>query len=327
MSYLGPGAELVLNKLLKELAEEKISDVISSYEKYTNHYFFEPAIQREVPVTESDVIAALDHLADTGILSGEEFQSRYCVECFGVNVELTAKCPNCGSTKVLFGKIVTHRCGLKDIEAAYGKSGSWVCPQCKEGIYSLHEECNVGGPSYKCKACNVFFEVPRNCYTCSDCGQVYEPGEEPYVRIKKYKPSPILKALRNDIISCHKLFDALCNYLVKNKYVVRRSILYDEDDTSVFWDAIAEKGRSKYGILVLSPSEKLDIITAERIIAKKRTSKLKAAGIITTQLPSNVVQGKLSREKITILNADKYRLPSEIEIKKAASALAPELSS
>ncbi|MEM3637452.1 MAG: hypothetical protein QXX17_01950 [Conexivisphaerales archaeon] len=326
MSYLGPGAELVLNRLLRALAEERVSDIVSSYEKYTNHYFFQPSIQHEVPVTEPDIISALEHLQDTGILSGEESQSRYCVECFGIDVELAAKCPSCNSTKVSFGKVMIHRCGFKDLEEAYGTVGEWVCPQCKEGIYSPYEECKVEGPLYKCKSCNTFFETPRSCYVCKDCGQQYEMGDEPYVRIRKYRPTPIMKALKDDILASYKLFDALCDQFSKGRYELKRSVLSDEDETTVYWDAVAKKGRNKFGLLVLSPSERLDIVTAERIIAKKRTSALGAAAVITAQNASATVHGKLRREKIALLNPTKSLLSSESEIRKVAAEIAPELS-
>jgi hypothetical protein len=326
MSYLGPGSELVLNRLLRALAEGRVTDIISSYEKYTNHYFFQPSIQHDVPVTESEIISALEHLGDTGILAGEESQSRYCVECFGVDVELAAKCPSCNSSKVYYGKVMTHRCGFRDIEEAYGSSGKWICPQCKEGIYSPYEECKVEGPIYKCRSCNSFFDAPKSCYVCRDCGQVYEMGEEPYVRIRKYKPTPILTALRDDIISSYRLFDALCDQFQKNKYELKKAVLSDQDETTVYWDALAKKGKSKYGLLVLSPSERLDVVTAERIIAKKRTSNLGAAAVITAQKASAIVQGKLRREKISILNPEKSMLTSESEIRKVASEIAPELS-
>jgi len=227
---------------------------------------------------------------------------------------------------VYYGKVMTHKCGFRDVEEAFGQTEKWVCPQCKEGIYSPYEDCKVEGPSYKCKACNTFFEVPKSCYVCKDCGQVYEIGDEPYVRIRKYKPTPILRALKNDITSSFKLFDALCEQFVKGKYELKKAVLSDHDETTVYWDALARKGKSIYGLLVLSPSERLDLVTAERIIAKKRTSSLGAVAIITTQNVSATVQRKLRGEKIAILNPDKSMLSNESEIKRAAALIAPELS-
>src|SRR5579885_979625 len=138
--------------------------------------------------------------------------------------------------------------------------------------------------------------------------------------------TPSLRALRDDIISSYKLFDALCEQFQKNKYELKKAVLSDQDETTVYWDALAKKGKSKYGLLVLSPSERLDLVTAERIIAKKRTSNLGAAAVITAQKASAMVQGKLRREKIAVLNPEKSMLASESEIKKFASEIAPELS-
>lgn len=316
MSYLGPGSELVLNRMLRGLTERKIQDIISSYEKYTNHYFFEPSIQSEVPVTESEILAALDHLTDTGILSNDESFSRYCVECFGVRVGLASRCPECNSTKVFYSKLLTHKCGFNDIEEAYGEVGKWVCPNCKEGIYSVYSECKVEGPVYKCLSCGSTFDVPKSCYICADCGTVYEMGEEPYVRIRKYKPTPILNALKNDIASSFRLLDALCNFFVKGKYEVKKSVLLDEDESTVYWDAVATKGRNRYSVLVLSPSERLDPITADRIIAKKRTASITAGIIITTQQVSEDVLKKLRSEKFSVVNPLLTKFAEESELKK-----------
>jgi hypothetical protein len=318
-----PGTAFALTQILRGFSQGSFSDVVSSYEKYTNHYFFHPALENEIPVPQSDIINALDYLDNQGVLLSEETITRYCIDCFSLDVELSQKCPSCGSLDVLFGKTLTHKCGYKDIEGNFGSPENMICPGCKEGIYSIFSECQVGEPTFMCRTCKSYFEVATPAYVCKDCGRIYKAGEEPYVRIKKYEPAPLLIALKPDIISTFKLYEALCGYLEKKDLQLRKNAILDEGEIITYWNALlyAQNSKERFGILALAPIEKLDFETVESLIRSKKAAKLDAVFAI---LASNVPQDqskRLSDERILIVNPRLTRFDIESELGKTVSPL------
>ncbi len=130
-------------------------------------------------------------------------------------------------------------------------------------------------------------------------------------------------ALKPDIISTFKLYEALCGYLEKKDLQLRKNAILDEGEIITYWNALlyAQNSKERFGILALAPIEKLDFETVESLIRSKKAAKLDAVFAI---LASNVPQDqskRLSDERILIVNPRLTRFDIESELGKTVSPL------
>jgi Zn finger protein HypA/HybF involved in hydrogenase expression len=323
LPYFSPGTQFALGYILKGFAEDDFTDVVSSYEKYTNHYFFHPAFENEIPVPQSDIVNALSFLDNQNILISEETITRYCVDCFSLNVELTQKCPSCGSLDVLFGKTITHKCGYRDIEGAFGNPDKLICPRCKEGIYSIYSDCKIGDPTFVCRTCKSYFDVATPVYVCKDCNRIYKSGEEPYVRIKRYEPAPLLAAIKQDIMSTFLLLEALCSYLEKKGLDVRRNAILDQGEIITYWNALLlrKESKEKFALMALAPVFQLDEDMIDMLVNSKKAAKLDGLLVIYANALADAQPNSFTNERIYFVNPRQTKFDVESELVKTAAPL------
>jgi len=103
MHTLNAGSELIVNQIFRGYANEKISRVVCTYEKFSNHYFFDPPLDTATMVSYSGILNALVFLDTNGYFVAEESVTTYCVECFAMGLNLVGRCPSCGSGKIKRG--------------------------------------------------------------------------------------------------------------------------------------------------------------------------------------------------------------------------------
>jgi hypothetical protein len=328
LAVLNAGSELIVNRVIRDLIEGKIAKVVSTYEKFSNHYFFDPPLDNQTLVPFSDILNALLSLDSAGFLSSEESFTTYCVECFAMGLNLVGRCPSCRSSKIKKGRVILHKCGYQDFEELFRQGDSWTCPSCKQKLYRLEADYRDEGMRYKCVACSSIFEKYSTQYQCPECQASYPEGQEPSVNFKVYTPTELLLERKFFAHNSFELSDLVARHLSKMGYDVRNSLLLEESGEAFYWDVAAtlrgSTPKRRVGVSVLPLNSSLEKEEVNRLILKKKRTGFESVVVVSPADAEADLSLKLSRKGIYLLDSKKPISQSQRELEQAVVPFLPK---
>jgi hypothetical protein len=327
MKGLNAGSELSVNYLSKNFAFGRLSKVVSIQEKFSNHYFFDPAIDKETSVPYSDILNALSTMDGWGYLSSTRSVTRYCVECFTMGLSLVGRCPFCGSTRIRRGKVLSHKCGYRGFEELYRQGEKWICPKCQKQLYMNGADFKDEGMLFKCMTCGNIFDKYATYYQCPNCHAYYEEDQAPSIEFVVYEPTAPLTAKKPLIANSFKINERVAQYLTKQGYESKLYYVQEKQDELLYWDLYASRGSAEgensVVVSVLPLVDQLDEESLDELVAKKQKSGFRSLVVITPALVSQSVATKLSEKNIYVLDSHFETLMDEHVLE---GYLAPVLS-
>jgi hypothetical protein len=329
MRGLNAGSELSVNYLSKNFAFGKLAKVVSIQEKFSNHFFFDPAIDKETSVPYSDILNALSVMDGWGYLSSTRSVTRYCVECFTMGLSLVGRCPFCGSTRIRRGKVISHKCGYRGFEELYRQGEKWICPKCQKQLYMSGADYKDEGMLFKCMTCGNIFDKYATYYQCPNCHAYYEEDQAPSIEFVVYEPTAALTAKKPLIANSFRINERVAQYLTKIGYEIRLYYVQETNEELIYWDLLAklpgeEEKEANIGVSVLPLVDQVDDDVVEDLITKKKRAGYRSMVVITPALVGQEMATKLSEKDIYVLDSHFETLMDE---KILAGYLAPVLSS
>jgi hypothetical protein len=325
MHALNAGSELIVNQIFREYANEKISRVVCTYEKFSNHYFFDPPLDTTTMVPYSDILNALVFLDTNGYFVAEESVTTYCVECFAMGLNLVGRCPSCGSGKIKRGRVLAHKCGCHDFEELYRQADGWSCPSCKKRLYVAGADYTDEGMRYKCVSCGSIFEKYSTNYQCPECMSTYAEGDEPSVNFKLYMPTRFAQSKKHQIRTAFRINEMVGNYLAKMGYDIRMFFLQEHTGEPLYWDLVATHPTRKtagiVGVSVLPVADIIDKETFQRIVSKKKRAGLSSAVVVSPARIDSSAILRLSQKGVYVIDTQDQALLQESEIEKQIAPL------
>lgn len=328
MRGLSAGSELSVNYLAKNFAFGKLSKVVSIQEKFSNHFFFDPPIDKETSVPYSDILNALSVMDNQGYLSSSRSVTRYCVECFTMGLSLVGRCPFCGSTRIRRGRVISHKCGYRGFEELYRQGEKWVCPKCQKQLYMNGADFKDEGMLFKCMTCGNIFDKYATYYQCPNCHAYYEEDQAPSIEFIVYEPTTALTAKKPLIANSFKINERVAQYLSKMGYEIRLYYVQEASEELIYWDLLAktrlqDEKEEGVGVSVLPLLDQLEEDVVEDLITKKQRSGYRSMVVITPALVGKEIATKLSEKDIYVLDSHFETLTEE---KVLESYLAPVLA-
>lgn len=326
MKGLNAGSELSVNYLARNYAYGRISKVVSIQEKFSNHFFFDPPIEKETSLPYSDILNALSVMDSWGYLSSTRSVTRYCVECFTMGLSLVGRCPFCGSTRIRRGKVLSHRCGYRGFEELFRQGEKWVCPKCQKQLYMNGADFKDEGMLFKCMTCGNLFDKYATYYQCPNCHAYYEEDQSPTIEFIVYEPTAPLTAKKPLILNSFRINERVAQYISKLGYETKLYYTQETKEELIYWDLFAKSSNdeeSYIGVTVLPLFDQLDDDVVEDLIIKKDKAGFRSMVVITPASVGKEIATKLSEKDIYLLDSHFETLMDE---KVLASYLAPVLS-
>lgn len=325
MRALNAGSELIVNQIFREYSNEKISRVVCTYEKFSNHYFFDPPLDTTTNVPYSDILNALVYLDNGGYFVAEESVTTYCVECFAMGLNLVGRCPSCGSGKIKRGRVLVHKCGCRDFEELYRQSDNWQCPSCKKRLYVAGADYTDEGMEYKCVSCGSIFEKYSTNYQCPECMSTYAEGDEPSVNFKLYLPTRFAESKKHQMKAAFRVNEMVGNYLAKMGYDIRMFFLQEHAGESLYWDLVAshpnKRSTGMVGVSVIPVADTIDRESFQRLVLRKKRAGLASAVLVSPARVDGTTIMKLAQKGIYYIDAQDEGFLHESEIERQIAPL------
>jgi DNA-directed RNA polymerase subunit RPC12/RpoP len=315
MKGLNAEAELSVNFLARSFAFRKLTKVVSIREKFSNHFFFDPPIDKETSAPYSDILNALSTLEGWNYLQSSRSVTRYCVECFTVGLNLVGRCAFCGSTRIRRGKVLSHKCGYRGFEELFRQEDKYICPKCQKQLYIEGEDYRDESLQYKCMTCGNIFEKYATYYQCPSCHAYYEEEQAPSIEFVVYEPTSTLLSRRSVITNSFKISERVAQYLSKVGYVTKMYNVQEAKDDLVYWDLTAQKtdgsASSNIGVTVMPFYDKFDEELISTVSMKKDKSSYSSAMVITPAQADQKLISDLGEKSIFVLDSNFETLMDE----------------
>jgi DNA-directed RNA polymerase subunit RPC12/RpoP len=294
---LNAESELSLSLIIRDFAYEKLSKVVSIQEKFSNHYFFDPPLDKELPVPYHNILNALAALENWGYMASLKSVTRYCVECFTMGLNVAGRCPFCGSTRIKKGRMFAHKCGYRGFEEIFRMGDKWVCPKCQKQLYMEGGDYKDEGSQFKCMTCGNIFENFATFYQCPNCHTYYEEAQAPSIEFVTYNPTNTMTMRKGTIKSAYDVTERVAQYLQKSGFEQKMYSLTEMKEEFYFWDVVAQKGKepgTAVGVGTLPLFDIVDDDFEKELIDKKERSDFASALYIT---PAQVAKGPVAKMK------------------------------
>jgi Zn finger protein HypA/HybF involved in hydrogenase expression len=245
---------MALDEILFSLVNKEIRKFVCTYESFSNHFFFDPPIDRTIRVTQADLLNALEVLENYKYVTSEETLTTYCVECFSISLYLVGKCPRCGSEKIRKGSRISHSCGYEGAREKFGTAVIMICPSCNKKLYESNADYREEKIKYSCVSCNSIFSDYMTFYKCPQCGASYKDGEEPSVSIRVFTPSSKLENERHRLLELYSSIDFLADLLTRLGFEVSKKAVIETKLRETFIDVFgySQSNKRRLGISVSS---------------------------------------------------------------------------
>jgi Zn finger protein HypA/HybF involved in hydrogenase expression len=293
---LNAESELSISFLIRNFAYEKLTKIVSIQERFSNHYFFDPPVDKEIPVPYANILNALTVLENWGFMTSSKSVTRYCVECFTMGLNVAGRCPFCGSTRIRKGKIFAHKCGYRGFEEIFRMGDKWVCPKCQKQLYMEGGDYKDEGSQFKCMTCGNIFEKYATFYQCPNCHTYYEEEQAPSIEFNVYTPSSQLIAKKGVIKNTFNVTERVAQYLQRSGLESKMYSLMEMKEEYYYWDVLATRGEKGYafttGVNSVPLYDEVDEALGKDIMEKKEKSGLSTALFITPAvIPKELVTG------------------------------------
>ena len=326
MKGLNAETELSLGSVVRNLAYEKLSKIVSIQERFSNHYFFDPPIDKEIPVPYPNIVTSLATLESWGLLNGTKSVTRYCVECFTMGLNVAGRCRFCGSTRIRKGRIFAHKCGYRGFEEIFRMNDKWVCPKCQKQLLMEGGDYKDEGNQYKCMTCGNISDTFATFYQCPNCHTYYEEQQAPSIEFVTYVPSGTLSMKRGMIKSAYNVTERVAQFLKKSGYEPKMYLMKQVKQESSYWDVIAEKGETaegagSIGVNTLPLFDVVDDDFARELIEKKERADFDSVLYITPAQTPKKLLPKLKSSDIYIVDPRFETLMNEDVLKEYVNPL------
>ncbi|HVP24234.1 MAG TPA: hypothetical protein VMS77_10025 [Conexivisphaerales archaeon] len=324
MKGLNAESELSLSNIVRNFAYEKLTKVVSIQERFSNHYFFDPPIDKEISVPYANILNALTVLENWGYMTSSKSVTRYCVECFTMGLNVAGRCPFCGSTRIRKGKIFAHKCGYRGFEEIFRMGDKWVCPKCQKQLYMEGGDYKDEGSQFKCMTCGNIFENFATFYQCPNCHTYYEEEQAPSIEFITYNPSNNLITRKGTLKSSYNVTERVAQFLQKAGFDVKMYALKELKEEFYFWDVLAHKeedGGVDIGVNTLPLFDIIDDDFAKELMEKKEHSDLHSALFITPAQVSKELAAKLKTKNIFVVDPRFETLMNEDILKEYVNPL------
>lgn len=158
-------------KLLEAMLSGSIGDFKPQADPDRELGYFYPEASRILGLPDGQVVSLLERLGGAGILE-RSFADKYigCPQCRSLNLAPGYYCVNCGSGRILRGRVLTHSvCQYSGLEDDFNKSGRMVCPKCFQEMRALGQDYSSLGVMRKCRDCGEVFNHPAIKWRCLKC--------------------------------------------------------------------------------------------------------------------------------------------------------------
>jgi Zn finger protein HypA/HybF involved in hydrogenase expression len=271
---LNAAGEMAFNEILFSILNREINKFVCTYERFSNHYFFDPPMDRKLRVTQADLLNALEMLENYNYTTSEETLTLYCIECFSVGLHILGKCPQCGSEKVRKSHYISHSCGYRGNKDKFTDNGNMICPNCNKKLYQQGLDYTDEETKYSCVSCGSIFDNYMTFYKCSKCGASYKQGEEPAVSVRIFTPTAKVENERNQLTELFSSVDFLTDLLKKQGFSVSKKTIIETKLGETFLDAVAysQTNRRRIGI-------SLQPVNSERVLIGELKAKKERANL------------------------------------------------
>jgi Zn finger protein HypA/HybF involved in hydrogenase expression len=264
---------MAFNEILFSLVSKEIDKFVCTYERFSNHFFFDPPMDRKLRVTQADLLNALEMLEDYEYTASEETLTLYCIECFSIGLLIVGKCPQCGSERIRKGSYILHSCGYQGMKDKFTDNGKMICPKCNKKLYEKGVDYVDEEIKYGCVSCDSIFGNYMTFYKCSKCGATYKEGEEPAVSIRVHTPTVKVEKERRQLTELFSSVNSLTDLLAKQGFSVSRKTIIETRLGETFLDAVAysQKDKKRLGIS-LQPVNSGEVLVNELKAKKERAN-------------------------------------------------------
>lgn len=322
---LNAESELSQSNIIRNFAYEKLTKVVSIQERFSNHYFFDPPIDKEISVPYPNILNALTVLENWGYMTSTKSVTRYCVECFTMGLNVAGRCPFCGSTRIRKGKIFAHKCGYRGFEEIFRMGDKWVCPKCQKQLYMEGGDYKDEGSQFKCMTCGNIFENFATFYQCPNCHTYYEEEQAPSIEFVTYNPSNNLITRKGTLKSAYNVTERVAQFLQKAGFAPKMYSLRERKDEFFFWDIIAEKeekdGGGIIGVNTLPLFDIIDDDFAKELQEKKEKADFDSVLYITPAQITKELVAKLKAKNIFVVDPRFETLMNEDVLKEYVNPL------
>jgi Zn finger protein HypA/HybF involved in hydrogenase expression len=322
---LNAESELSVSFLIRNFAFDKLTKVVSIQERFSNHYFFDPPIDKEIMVPYANILNALTVLENWGFMVSSKSVTRYCVECFTMGLNVAGRCPFCGSTRIRKGKIFAHKCGYRGFEEIFRSGDKWVCPKCQKQLYMEGGDYKDEGSQFKCMTCGNIFEKYATFYQCPNCHTYYEEEQAPSIEFNVYTPSGQLTAKKGVIRSSFNVTERVAQYLQKSGFNTTMYTLTEVKEEFYFWDLKATKGEKGYTfttvVNALPLVDEVDDALAKELIEKKEKSDVSSALFLVPVELNKELAAKMNSRQVFVVDPRFETLMNEDVLKEYINPL------
>jgi hypothetical protein len=313
-------SELSMSWLVRNFAYEKLAKVVSIQERFSNHYFFDPPIDKEIAVPYPNILNALTVLENWGYMTSSKSVTRYCVECFTMGLNVAGRCPFCGSTRIRKGKIFAHKCGYRGFEEIFRMGDKWVCPKCQKQLYMEGGDYKDEGAQFKCMTCGNIFEKFNTFFQCPNCHTYYEEEQAPSIEFVTYDFSTNMVTRKGTLKSSYNVTERVAQFLQKSGFEPKMYSLMEMKERFYHWDIVARQGEKDGGTPIgVSTVPLLDIIDAEfaeELIGKKEECDFGSVLLITPAQVAKELVSKLKSKDIFVVDPRFETLMNEDVLKE-----------
>ena len=174
-----------------------------------------PGVEHALRLQPGEGLAALEDLADLGLLSRELVNRVHvCPDCERAAINFRESCIDCGSLHIEVEPVLHHyRCAFTGLHSEFEQDLALVCPKCRRELYQIGRDFERPHETYTCRECRSLFEEPRLEGQCLACASVHPGVEVPTRDIHGYRPT----ALASEAVDQGRLTDLSVGELLFDK--------------------------------------------------------------------------------------------------------------